>query len=42
MDRLHVFRAGADICGSTAAQVAWGYLVKHLVVLRDMIEREEE
>lgn len=40
-DKLHNFRAGGDIMGGTAAQAAWGYLTKHLVALRDKIERND-
>lgn len=40
-DPLHNFKAGASICGGTPAQAAWGYLTKHLVALRDMIERDD-
>lgn len=40
-DRLHNFHAGADIAGGTPAQAAWGYLTKHLVALRDKIERND-
>lgn len=38
-DCLHNFNSGADIMGGTAAQACWGYLTKHLVALRDMVER---
>lgn len=40
-DRLHNFNAGADIFGGTPAQACWGYLTKHLVALRDMIEKND-
>lgn len=40
-DPLHNFRAGADISGQTPAQTAWGYASKHLVALRDKIERDD-
>lgn len=40
-DRLHNFRAGGDIIGGTAAQACWGYMTKHLVALRDMVERDD-
>lgn len=40
-DRLHNFRAGGDIMGGTTAQACWGYLTKHLVALRDMVERDD-
>lgn len=40
-DKLHNFRAGGEIMGGTAAQAAWGYLTKHLVALRDKIERND-
>lgn len=36
-DALHNFISGANIGGCTAAQACWGYLVKHLVALRDKI-----
>ena len=36
-DALHNFASGADIGGCTEAQACWGYLVKHLVALRDKI-----
>lgn len=39
-DSLHNFRKGADICGSTPAQACWGYLTKHLVALRDMVQHD--
>ncbi len=40
-DRLHNFRVGADITGVTPAQTCWGYLTKHLVALRDMVEKDD-
>lgn len=40
-DSLHNFRKGGDICGGTPAQACWGYLTKHLVALRDMVERDD-
>lgn len=40
-DRLHNFNAGSDISGRTPAQTCWGYLTKHLVALRDMIEKDD-
>ena len=40
-DSLHNFRNGADICGGTPAQACWGYLTKHLVALRDMVQRDD-
>ena len=40
-DKLHNFNAGAEIMGGTAGQAAWGYLTKHLVALRDKIERND-
>lgn len=39
-DSLHNFRKGADISGGTPAQACWGYLTKHLVALRDMVEQD--
>ena len=40
-DCLHNFRSGSDIAGGTPAQACWGYLTKHLVALRDMVERDD-
>ena len=40
-DALHNFRDGADIYGGTPAQACWGYLTKHLVALRDMVQRDD-
>ena len=40
-DALHNFRSGADIAGGTPAQACWGYLTKHLVALRDMVEKDD-
>lgn len=40
-DCLHNFRKGADIAGCTPAQACWGYLTKHLVALRDMVQRDD-
>lgn len=40
-DRLHNFHAGAEIGGCTPAQAAWGYAVKHIVALRDKIEKND-
>lgn len=40
-DKLHNFRVGGDIMGGTAAQACWGYLTKHLVALRDKVERND-
>ena len=40
-DALHNFRSGADIAGGTPAQACWGYLTKHLVALRDMVEKND-
>lgn len=41
VDCLHNFDAGAEIMGSTPAQCAWGYMTKHLVALRDKIEKND-
>ena len=38
-DALHNFKSGAEIMGGTPAQACWGYMTKHLVALRDMIQR---
>ena len=40
-DCLHNFEAGAEIAGNTPGQCAWGYMTKHLVALRDMVERDD-
>ena len=40
-DALHNFTAGASIAGCTPAQAAWGYATKHLVALRDKIQRND-
>ena len=40
-DCLHNFDAGAEIMGSTPAQCTWGYMTKHLVALRDKVERND-
>lgn len=40
-DRLHNFVAGGAVMGGTPAQACWGYLTKHLVALRDKVERND-
>lgn len=40
-DCLHNFDSGADIMGSTPAQCAWGYMTKHLVALRDKVDKND-
>ena len=40
-DALHNFREGGEIFGGTPAQACWGYLTKHLVALRDMVQRND-
>lgn len=40
-DCLHNFRSGAEIIGGTPAQACWGYMTKHLVALRDMVEKND-
>lgn len=40
-DCLHNFRSGAEIAGGTPAQACWGYLTKHLVALRDKVEKND-
>ena len=39
-DAIHNFRKGGDIVGGTPAQACWGYLTKHLVALRDMVQND--
>ena len=40
-DCLHNFDSGAEIMGGSAAQCAWGYMTKHLVALRDKVEKND-
>ena len=40
-DALHNFKSGAEVMGGTSAQACWGYMTKHLVALRDMIQRND-
>lgn len=40
-DCLHNFKSGADIMGGTPAQACWGYLTKHLVALRDKVQKND-
>lgn len=40
-DCLHNFRSGAEIAGGTPAQACWGYMTKHLVALRDKVEKND-
>ena len=40
-DCLHNFRSGAEIAGGTPSQACWGYLTKHLVALRDKVEKND-
>ena len=40
-DALHNFRAGANFTGLTPAQTCWGYMSKHLIALKDMIDRND-
>ena len=40
-DCLHNFDDGAEIMGTTPAQCAWGYMTKHLVALRDKVQRND-
>lgn len=40
-DCLHNFRSGAEIMGGTPAQACWGYITKHLVALRDKVEKND-
>lgn len=40
-DAIHNFKMGADIAGGTPAQACWGYVTKHLVALRDMVQRDD-
>lgn len=40
-DALHNFKSGAEILGGTPAQACWGYLTKHLVALRDKVDRND-
>lgn len=40
-DKIHNFRAGGAILGKSPAQVALGYMTKHLVSLIDKVERDD-
>lgn len=40
-DCLHNFRSGAEVLGGTPGQACWGYMAKHLVALRDMVEKND-
>lgn len=40
-DALHNFKDGSDIAGGTTAEACWGYMTKHLVALRDMVQRND-
>lgn len=40
-DALHNFKEGAEILGGTPAQACWGYMTKHLVALRDKVEKND-
>lgn len=40
-DALHNFKVGAEIMGCTPAQACWAYMTKHLVALRDRVQRND-
>jgi len=40
-DRMHNFKKAAALSGGTPEKALWGFLVKHLVSLSDMVESEE-
>lgn len=40
-DSLHNFRKGGEVAGCTPAQACWGYMTKHLVALRDMVQNDD-
>lgn len=40
-DCLHNFKSGSDIFGGTPAKACWGYMTKHLVALRDMVDSDD-
>ena len=40
-DALHNFNSGGEVLGGTPAQACWGYLTKHLVALRDMVQKND-
>lgn len=37
-DRLHNFKKAAALTGGTPEQALWGFLVKHLISISDMVE----
>ena len=41
-DRLHNFHKAAGLTGGTPKQACWGFNVKHLVSIADMVESDEE
>lgn len=41
IDALHNFNSGGEIFGGTPAQACWGYLTKHLVSLRDRVQKND-
>jgi len=40
-DRFHNFHVGASISGQSPARTLWGFLVKHLVSVRDIVDGRE-
>lgn len=41
-DALHNFKRGAEIGGMDPVQTCWGYMVKHLTALSDMINNKHD
>jgi hypothetical protein len=40
-DRLHNFKSAAALIGGTPEQALWGFAVKHLVSISDMVASDE-
>ena len=41
-DPLHNFRMGSNMTGGSKEKVMWGFMVKHLVSLQDLINEESK
>lgn len=40
-NRLHNFHSGSGLTGNTPEQVCWGFAVKHIVSISDMVAADE-
>lgn len=41
-DALHNFKRGSEISGMDPVQTCWGYMVKHLTALSDMVNNKND